>query len=214
MRRFCISSDSIRRNWTCPDARDWILTTARRSRKFWHSLLAVLAACAAPVPAAQPWTVDAILNIPTLADPQIRPDGRQIAYVRRSLEGGQWRSVIYMSPVPAGSVQQIGSGSHPRWSPDSKRLAWLRGQVYVDGSAVTHSATPPVNFSWTPDSAAIAYLAVDPGAEPDPIIADRDYRYARLYIQPLSGGPPRRITTAARHVVSFALSPDGTRAVY
>ena len=70
------------------------------------------------------------------------------------------------------------------------------------------------SFAWTPDGRGIAYLAVDPGAEPDPIVAERDYRYARLYIQPLSGGEPRRVTTADRHVVSFALSPDGTRAVY
>jgi dipeptidyl aminopeptidase/acylaminoacyl peptidase len=173
-----------------------------------------VAACAVPVRAAQPWTVDSILNIPTLSDPQLRPDGRQVAYVRRSLDGKKWRSVIYVSPVPAGPAREIGPGSRPRWSPDSKRLAWMRGQVYVDGSAVTHSGSPPANFSWTPDGSAIAYLAADPGAEPDPIVADSDYRYARLYIQPLTGGMPRRITTADRHVVSFALSPDGTRAVY
>jgi dipeptidyl aminopeptidase/acylaminoacyl peptidase len=90
----------------------------------------------------------------------------------------------------------------------------LHGQVYVDGSAVTHSATTPLTFSWTPDSAGIAYLAADAGAEPDPIVMDRDYRYSRLYIQSLSGGEPRRITNADRQVVSFALSADGTRAVY
>jgi dipeptidyl aminopeptidase/acylaminoacyl peptidase len=162
----------------------------------------------------EPWTVDAILKIPTLGDPQIRPDGRDVAYVRRSLEGKAWRSVVYVAPVPARPAREIGSGSRPRWSPDSKHLAYLRGQVYVGASAVTHSPSAPHTFSWTPDSAGIAYLATDPGAEPDPIVVDRDYRYTRLYIQPLSGGEPRRITTADRHVVSFALSPDGTRAVY
>jgi dipeptidyl aminopeptidase/acylaminoacyl peptidase len=177
-------------------------------------LLAILAACAGPVRAAQPWTVDAILGIPTLGDPQIRPDGRQVAYVRRSLDGKAWRDVIFVAPIPAGAAQEIGSGSRPRWSPDSRRLAYLRGQVHVGGSAVTHSPVPLVTYSWTPDGAGIAYLAADPGPEPDPIVADLDYRYTRLYIQPLSGGEPRRLTTADRHVVSFALSPDGTRAVY
>src|SRR5262249_50816416 len=149
---------------------------------------------------------DAILNIPTLADPQIRPDGREFAYVRRGLDGKTWRNVIYVAPIPSGPGREIGTGSHPRWSRDSQRLAFLSGQVYVDGKAVTHSATPPVTYSWTPDGAGIAYLALDPGAEPDPIVADRDYRYTRLYIQPLSGGEPRLITTADRHAVSFALS--------
>jgi dipeptidyl aminopeptidase/acylaminoacyl peptidase len=149
-----------------------------------------------------------------LADPQIRPDGRWVAYVRRSLGGNTWRNAIYVAPIPSGAVQEIGAGSHPRWSPDSRHLAWLRGQVYTGGSAVTHSPSPPVTFAWTPDGTGIAYLAADAGPAPDPIVADRDYRYTRLYIQPLSGGEPRRITTADRHVVSFALSPDGTRAVY
>jgi dipeptidyl aminopeptidase/acylaminoacyl peptidase len=162
----------------------------------------------------QPWTIDAILNIPSLADPQIRPDGQRFAYVRHSLNGKVWRNVILVAPIPSGAVQEIGTGIHPRWSADSHRLAWLHGQVYVDGSAVTHSPTPPLTYAWTPDSAAIAYVAIDAGAAPDPIVADRDYRYARLYLQPLSGGEPRRLTTADRHVVSFALSPDGTRAVY
>jgi dipeptidyl aminopeptidase/acylaminoacyl peptidase len=171
-------------------------------------------ACAGPVRAAQPWTVDAILNIPALADPQIRPDGRQVAYVRRSLAGKAWRNAIYVAPIPAGPAHEVAQGSHPRWSPDSRHLAWLRGQVYVDGRAVTHSATPAVTYSWTPDSAGVAYLAADPGVALDPIVADRDYRYVRLYIRPLAGGEPRRVTQADRHVVSFAISPDGTRAVY
>jgi len=177
-------------------------------------LPAVLAACAGQLCAAQPWTVDAILNIPTLSDPQIRPDGRQYAYVRRSLDGKTWRNAVYVAPIPAGAAQEIARGSRPRWSPDSRRLASLHGQVYVDGRAVTHSPSPVSTYCWTPDNAGIAYLAVDPGADADPVIADQDYRFSRLYIQPLSGGEPRRITVAERHVVSFALSPDGTRAVY
>src|SRR5262245_16749913 len=152
MQPSCTSLDWIRRNLTSPDARDWISITALRSRKFWSSLLVVLAACGSAVRAAQPWTVDAILKIPTVGDPQIRPDGRQIAYVRRSLDGKAWRSIIYTTPVPAGPVQEIGRGSHPRWSPDSKRLAYLRGQVYIGSATVTHSPTPPRVFSWTPDS--------------------------------------------------------------
>ena len=214
MRLSCTSSGSILRNWTCPDGKDWTSTTALRSKKSWFSLLAILAACTGPVRAAQPWTVDAILSVPALGDPQIRPDGRQVAYVRRSLAGKAWRDVIFVSPVPAGPAQEIGRGSRPRWSPDSRRLGYLHGQVYVGGSAVTHSPSPPLSYSWTPDGTGIAYLAADPGPEPDPIVADQDYRYTRLYIQPLSGGEPRRLTTADRHVVSFALSPDGTRAVY
>src|SRR5437867_7553265 len=133
MRPSCINSGSTPRGLTCPDARDWISTTGLRSKTFWFSLPAVLAACAGQLCAAQPWTVDAILNIPTLSDPQIRPDGRQYAYVRRSLDGKTWRNAVYVAPIPAGAAHEIGRGSRPRWSPDSRHLAFLHGQVYVDG---------------------------------------------------------------------------------
>ena len=50
-----------------------------RAPAFW--MLSILTAC--PLTAERPWTVDAILNIPSLGDPQIRPDGRYYAYVQR-----------------------------------------------------------------------------------------------------------------------------------
>ena len=183
-------------------------------------VLAILTFVCGLLSAAQPWTVDAILNVPTVSDPQIRPDGRAYAYVRRTLAGAQWRNSVYLDSIPSGSARSISAGSRPRWSPDAKRLAYLDGQVSVfdldsgRSRIVTHSPTPVGSYSWTPDGRGIAYLAVDPGPAPDPIVADTGYRYSRLYLQPLSGGEPRRLTQADRHVVSFALSPDGARAVY
>src|SRR6266478_3761525 len=99
MRPSCTSLGSTPRNLTCPDEKDWTSITALQSRKSWFNLLAILASCAGLVRAAQPWTVDAILNIPTLADPQIRPDGAEFAYVRHSLDGKVWRNVIFVAPI-------------------------------------------------------------------------------------------------------------------
>jgi dipeptidyl aminopeptidase/acylaminoacyl peptidase len=181
-------------------------------------LLAGVLAGAGRLAAAQPWTIDALLNIPTLSDPQIRPDGRAFAYVLRTLEGGAWRSTVWMAGIPFAAAQTVAGGAQPRWSPDSARLAYLDSQVYVfdlerrRSRAVTRSATPVIRYCWMPDGRGIAYLAVDPGPAPDPIVADRDYRYSRLYLQPLDGSRPRLLTTEDRHVVSFALSPDGARA--
>ena len=169
---------------------------------------------------AQPWTVDAILNIPTLSDPQIRPDGQAYAWVQHSLESNAWRNTVRMASIPSGAAKVIASGTRPRWAPDSMRLAYLNKQVHVidlksGGSrVVTRSPSPVTSYCWTPDGRGIAYLAVDAGPEPDPIVAEHDYRYSRLYLQSLEGDEPRRLTTTDRHVVSFALSPDGTRAVY
>ena len=169
---------------------------------------------------ALPWTIDAILNLPTLSDPQIRPDGRFYAYVERNLDGAVWKDTVRIAPIPSGETRVISAGRRPRWSPDSMGLAFLRRQVYLfdlkSGSsrAVTRSSGAIQSYSWTPDGRAIVYIAVDAGPPPDPIVADRDYRYARLYLQALDGGEPRKLTSADRHVVSFAMSPDGTRIVY
>jgi len=182
--------------------------------------LSVLAAAAALLAHAEPWTVDALMRIPNLADPQIRPDGQACAYVLRTVEGRAWRAKVYLKPIPSGGAQLVAAGSQPRWSPDSELLAYLDGQVQVFDPAgrrsrtLTHAPSAVSAYAWTPDGRGIAYVSVDPGPPPDPIVADHDYRYARLYLQPLEGGAARRLTTADRHVVSFALSPDGTRAVY
>src|SRR6185369_11421372 len=161
-------------------------------------MLPIFLSTACSLTAARPWTVDAILNIPVLSDPQIRPDGRYYAYVERSLAGSAWKSAVHMAPIPSGAEREVAAGARPRWSPDSSRLAYLDGQVHVldmkGGAArvVTHSASPVISYSWTRDGNGIAYLAADSGPDPDPIVADRDYRFARLYVQLLKGGEPRR----------------------
>lgn len=190
--------------------------------KSWLGVLFAIVLFVGPVAAGQLWTVDAIMNIPTVGDPQISPNGKFFAYTRRKIEKNAWISTVYMATIPSRGAQAISvaKGGHPRWSPDSGRLAYIDSQVHVfdvtrrTSSTVTHSPSPVANCIWTADGRGIAYLSVDAGPEPDPIVADRDYRFSRLYMQPVSGGAPRRLTTADRHVISFALSPDGTRAVY
>src|SRR5260370_13485654 len=73
--------------------------------------------------AARPWTVDAILNIDTLSDPQIRPDGQAYAWVQRNK--------VHVASIPSGGAKVVASGTRPRWSPDSSRLAYLSQQVHV-----------------------------------------------------------------------------------
>ena len=123
------------------------------------------------------------------------------------------------SPQQA-SGQRVVSGTRPRWSPNSKLLAFLDKQIKVYDVAdrsvrnITDAKGPITSFSWSPDASAMFYISSDSGPTPDPIVVDRDYRYGRLYWQPVSGGPAKLITKADRHVISFSVSPDASRVVY
>ncbi len=159
------------------------------------------------------WTIDALLKLTPFSDPQIRPDGKMYAYVRQGN--------VYQAPIDGGAAKLVHAGRRPRWSPDSKTLAFLtNNQVALStggGNGVrqlTHSPSAVSLFSWSPDGRGIAFLAADPGSAPDPEISGKYTRFSRLYWQPLNAPAARRITEGPRHVVSFALSPSGDHAVY
>lgn len=152
--------------------------------------------------AAALWTVEALLGLPSLTDPQFRPDGAAYAYV---LNG-----VVHRAPLPTGPPVAVGKGGRPRWSPDGQSLAYLAaGKLLVNAKSFPVSAT---TYTWSPDSKALAYLATDNPPPPDPEVNRESARYSALWLQKLSGGAPRRITGPTQHVLSFALSPDGQRA--
>lgn len=158
--------------------------------------------------AAAVWTVDAVLQLASPSDPQMRPDGTAFAYV--------YRGSIYSQELNAANTAvRIGAGSRPRWSPDSRQLALIRdGQVYVGDRLVTPASAAISSFAWSSDGRHIACIATDASKPADPILAGQDLVYSRLYLQAVSGGDSKLVSKKDRHVVSFALSPDGTRAAY
>ena len=197
---------------------------------------------AAPLHAGdRPWTLDAIMSLKTVSDPQIAPDGTRVAYVVRSenRERNAYDSQIRIADADGKSDRPL-AGSHysdhsPRWAPDGQRLAFLSDryggslQVYVSDPAegsvrkVTNAATGATNFVWAPDGKSIAYLAVDPisaeeaariKAGDDAIVRGKNHKYSRIYIIPAEGGEARLVTKQDHHVLSFAWSPDGTRMAY
>jgi len=114
------------------------------------------------------------------ADPQISPDGRKIAYVRRSFDimSDRARSNIWIVDVATGEHRPLLSGaasySSPRWSADGKRLAYVSAsegsaQIYIrwmDTGAtarVTNVSQGPGGLSWSPDGKQLAFAMFVPG---------------------------------------------------
>ena len=74
-------------------------------------------------------TQEDIDGLKIVSDPQVSPDGRQVAYVVTTTEGDLTRSNIWAVSVDGGEPRQLTSGPRsdtaPRWSPDGEALAFL-----------------------------------------------------------------------------------------
>jgi dipeptidyl aminopeptidase/acylaminoacyl peptidase len=132
---------------------------------------------AAATPATGPsryFTGADLFNLEVATDPQISPDGRTIAYVRKSNDvmTDRARGTIWLIDVATGAQRPLiaGPGSYysPRWSPDSARLAYVGAdsgspQLYVrwmgtgESARVTGLPDSPDSVVWSPDGRRIAY---------------------------------------------------------
>jgi dipeptidyl aminopeptidase/acylaminoacyl peptidase len=122
------------------------------------------------------FTGDDLFGLSAASDPQISPDGRTVAYVRRSADimTDKARSSIWLINVATGEQRPIaaGTGDHfnPRWSPDGRRIAYVSSaeggapQLFVrwmdTGQTVRVTGLPdsPQALAWSPDGRRIAYL--------------------------------------------------------
>ena len=122
-------------------------------------------------------TIRDLFDLKFVGDPQLSPDGTQVAFVVTTIDADadEYRSRIWLVPAD-GSVppRPLTSGEKadtaPRWSPDGTRIAFLstRGgkpQLYVlaiDGGEarkVTDQPEGAGEAAWSPDGARLAFAA-------------------------------------------------------
>jgi len=145
-----------------------------------------LSAPAAAAPATGPsryLTGGDLFKIEWASDPEISPDGRTVAYVRRSndIMTDKARPTIWLVDVATGEQRPLlaGSGSYfsPRWSPDGTRLAYVAAeggspQLYVrwmasgESARITGLPDSPSSLTWSPDGRRLAYAMQVPDDAP------------------------------------------------
>ncbi len=146
-----------------------------------------LAAPASAEPANGPnplFTGRDLFDLSSASDAEISPDGRTVAYVRRTADimTDKVRSSIWLIDVGTGEQRPVvtGTGEHfsPRWSRDGRRLAYVSTaeggspQLFVrwmdTGQSVRITGLPdsPQGITWSPDGRRIAYLMNVPDEGP------------------------------------------------
>ncbi|MGH6658888.1 MAG: TolB family protein, partial [Sphingomicrobium sp.] len=131
---------------------------------------------AAPASGPDPrFTGRDLFDLTAASDAQISPDGRWVAYVRRSndIMSDKARTSIWLIEVASGSQRPLvaghGDSSSPRWSPDGRRLAYVSAegaapQLHVrwmdsgESARITGLPDSPQGIAWSPSGRQIAYL--------------------------------------------------------
>ncbi|MDZ7372949.1 MAG: S9 family peptidase [candidate division KSB1 bacterium] len=138
--------------------------------------LVALFLCAVGVQAAskRPFTIEDLYRIKNVADPQISPDGRYIAFVvtEYQLHEGKSNSDIWLMASDGTGLRRLTHSEeadwHPRWSPDGKTLLFLStrkdgAQIWllpVEGGEprqLTRISTGVSDPVWSPDGQRIAF---------------------------------------------------------
>ncbi len=133
----------------------------------------------------RPMTIDDLLAVKGVGDPQVAPDGRSIVYVVSELDRStdKTNSSLWLVSTDGGEPRRLttspGANNHPRWSPDGKGVAFIssRGgssQVWllpIDGGEARQVTKLPIDANgpiWSPKGDKIAFAAeVYPGKTPE-----------------------------------------------
>lgn len=158
-----------------------------------RALVAVVLSAIPAFCAKAPFTVDALMRLARIDEPQLSPDGKWVAFTVQTVDlaTNTKPTQIYVIPVDGGTPQRLTnegiSNTRPRWTPDSQRIVFVSdrsngSQIWsmrADGSdarAITNVPTGAGGVTVSPDGKLILFTSdVYPGCSPANGVAGVDY---------------------------------------
>ncbi len=222
-------------------------TRWRQTFRFVAFALALTSSAAAQTKRAV--TFDDVLAIKAVGGATLSPDGSQVLYTVRQWvaekERMEARTHIWqVATNGATPARQISSGekgdSQPQWSPDGRFISFVsargtgedvKAQIYVmradggEAAKLTDSKESVSSYSWSPDSARLAYVTTDPRSadeeaslkkRDDERVFEGDFRYAHVWVIDVATKSATRISEGTTYTVAGAPSwaPDSKRFVF
>src|SRR5882724_20700 len=203
-------------------------------------LLSLPILVSAQSPAA--WTPDLEMKVKAVSSVRVSPDGKNVAYTVSSAvmnaEKSEYVTQIWLAGADGRNAMQLTfaekSSDNPRWSPDSKSLAFTssrsaKNNLYLihlgggEAEQLTDVKSSVGIFGWSPEGKRIAFIMRDAASDDeeknnkgkyDWRWVDENVKINRLYVinlDPDQSGKrePRRLSGDANVETDFDWSPDG-----
>ena len=188
----------------------------------------------------RPMTFEDVLALKSVSDAQISPDGKWVAYVVTSVDMKEnaYDADVWLVSTSGGDPVRLTTNkkndNQPRWSPDSKRIAFIsardeKPQIFLispfggEAEKLTDSKSGIQSFQWSPDGSRIAYVAqreLSPTEErrqkdkDDAEVVDKNFKFARIWIIDVTTKKATELISDDYNATDPQWSPDGRLIVF